>query len=44
MIKRIAFAALSVPVTILAGWLATRLSERYEIALANIDYEFGFDE
>lgn len=44
MIKKIGLAALSFPITLVAGWLATKLSERYEIALANIDYEFGFDE
>lgn len=42
--KKFVFGVLSFPLTVVAGWFATKLSERYEAALAEIDYELGLDD
>lgn len=36
MVKKV----LSVPLLLLVGWLATKLSEKYAVALDDLDFDF----
>jgi hypothetical protein len=44
--KKVALAALLWPVTLVGGWLSTRLAERYEAALDmwELEFEDVFDD
>ena len=42
--KRFVYSVALFPATLVAGWFFTRLSERFEAALEELDYELGLDD
>lgn len=44
MMKKIAIAALSFPLTVVLGWLSARLMERFELAMDELEFEFGMED
>lgn len=42
--KKFIYGAALFPATVFLGWVFTNLSERFERALAELDYELGLDD
>lgn len=42
--KKLLWSIALLPVTVIGGWLATSLSDRWAAALDEIDYELGLDD